>query len=66
MPATSIRTGPSLMVLLNAEWDHPDVFADEEAVLAHSRSGSDAGNSDRPTLIANIDRSGRSHDRGRG
>jgi UDP-N-acetylmuramate--alanine ligase len=25
---------PSIVVLLNAEWDHPDVFADEEAVLA--------------------------------
>lgn len=25
---------PALAVLLNAEWDHPDVFADENAVLA--------------------------------
>ena len=25
---------PAVIVLLNAEWDHPDVFADEEAVLA--------------------------------
>jgi len=25
---------PSVAVLLNAEWDHPDVFADEEAVLS--------------------------------
>jgi UDP-N-acetylmuramate--alanine ligase len=25
---------PDLVVLLNAEWDHPDVFADEQAVLA--------------------------------
>ena len=25
---------PHIMVLLNAEWDHPDVFADEEAVFA--------------------------------
>jgi len=25
---------PSVIVLLNAEWDHPDVFADERAVLA--------------------------------
>ncbi len=24
---------PSVAVLLNAEWDHPDVFADEQAVL---------------------------------
>jgi UDP-N-acetylmuramate--alanine ligase len=24
---------PSIAVLLNAEWDHPDVFADEDAVL---------------------------------
>jgi UDP-N-acetylmuramate--alanine ligase len=25
---------PSVMVLLNAEWDHPDVFVDEQAVLS--------------------------------
>jgi len=25
---------PQIIVLLNAEWDHPDVFADEEAVFA--------------------------------
>jgi UDP-N-acetylmuramate--alanine ligase len=25
---------PSVAVLLNAEWDHPDVFVDEEAVLS--------------------------------
>jgi UDP-N-acetylmuramate--alanine ligase len=42
----------ALIVLLNAEWDHPDVFADEEAVLAafeawiRRESGA--------TLVANI------------
>lgn len=25
---------PDLIVLLNAEWDHPDVFADEDSVIA--------------------------------
>jgi len=42
---------PSVIVLLNAEWDHPDVFADEEAVLdafeAWVRRARDA------TLVAN-------------
>jgi UDP-N-acetylmuramate--alanine ligase len=46
---------PAVAVLLNAEWDHPDVFADEEAVLAAfeawiRRSG--AGG-EPPTLIVN-------------
>ena len=42
---------PSVIVLLNAEWDHPDVFADEQAVFdafaAWIRATADA------TLIAN-------------
>jgi UDP-N-acetylmuramate--alanine ligase len=44
---------PSVIVLLNAEWDHPDVFADEDAVLAAFeqwvRSSSNA------TLVANVE-----------
>ena len=32
-PATSTPYRPDVAVLLNAEWDHPDVFADEAAVL---------------------------------
>ena len=49
---------PSLAVLLNAEWDHPDVFANEAAVLdafeAWIRAmvaGTDGGP---PTLVANV------------
>jgi UDP-N-acetylmuramate--alanine ligase len=43
-------------VLLNAEWDHPDVFADETAVLDAfegwiSRAASDGR---RPILVANV------------
>ena len=33
-PATSTRTAPTSRSLTTAEWDHPDVFADEAAVLA--------------------------------
>ena len=43
---------PGTIVLLNAEWDHPDVFADEEAVLrafeTWIRRAPDA------TLVANV------------
>ncbi|MGC8633781.1 MAG: UDP-N-acetylmuramate--L-alanine ligase [Candidatus Limnocylindrales bacterium] len=46
---------PSLAVLLNAEWDHPDVFADQEAVLdafeAWIRRADGAG--EPPTLVVN-------------
>ena len=47
---------PSVILLLNAEWDHPDVFADREAVLSAFERwirGSAEANR-RPTLIANI------------
>ena len=51
---------PSVAVLLNAEWDHPDVFADGSAVIdafeAWLRSAADAG--DPPTLVANGGSSG--------
>ncbi|MGI8703922.1 MAG: glutamate ligase domain-containing protein [Candidatus Limnocylindrales bacterium] len=51
---------PSLAILLNAEWDHPDVFADEEAVLASFerwiRASDGAG--ERPTLVANVGNAG--------
>ncbi len=46
---------PSLTLLLNAEWDHPDVFADEEAVLAAFETWirrSDGGGG-LPTLVVN-------------
>jgi UDP-N-acetylmuramate--alanine ligase len=47
---------PSVAVLLNAEWDHPDVFADEDAVFdafeAWLRRAPDA------TLVANVGDSG--------
>jgi UDP-N-acetylmuramate--alanine ligase len=49
---------PSLAVLLNAEWDHPDVFADEAAVqdafeawIRAMVAGTDGGP---PTLVANV------------
>jgi UDP-N-acetylmuramate--alanine ligase len=47
---------PSLAILLNAEWDHPDVFADENAVLEAfagwlARAATDGR---RPVLVANV------------
>ncbi|HET7678417.1 MAG TPA: cyanophycin synthetase [Candidatus Limnocylindrales bacterium] len=47
---------PSVAVLLNAEWDHPDVFADESAVLdAFERWLRGAvGAEEPPWLVANI------------
>ncbi|CAN5494285.1 UDP-N-acetylmuramate--L-alanine ligase [soil metagenome] len=46
---------PHIAVLLNAEWDHPDVFADEAAVLvAFERWIRGAGREGwAPTLVAN-------------
>lgn len=47
---------PDVALLLNAEWDHPDLFADEEAVLgafeAWLRRPLALGR--RPTLVVNI------------
>jgi UDP-N-acetylmuramate-alanine ligase len=44
---------PDLAVLLNAEWDHPDVFADSEAVLDAFEGWLRAPGSERRTLVAN-------------
>jgi UDP-N-acetylmuramate--alanine ligase len=55
---------PSVAVLLNAEWDHPDVFADEAAVLAafdvwiRTMAPGPAGP---PTLIVNVADPGARH-----
>jgi UDP-N-acetylmuramate--alanine ligase len=48
---------PDITVLISAEWDHPDVFADEAAVVTAfadwiRRSGSGSG--EPPTLVANV------------
>ena len=47
---------PDVAVLLNAEWDHPDVFADEAAVLAAFERWlrAAAGYRALPTLVANV------------
>ena len=51
---------PSVAVLLNAEWDHPDVFAHEDAVLnafeRWIRAASEGGR--RTTLVANTGNAG--------
>ena len=52
---------PAVAVLVTAEWDHPDVFADEDAVLdafaAWIRNGEGSGG-ERPVLVANVGRPG--------
>jgi UDP-N-acetylmuramate--alanine ligase len=48
---------PAVAVLLNAEWDHPDVFADEAAVLAAFDGWIRAmvpGPDGPPTLVVNV------------
>ena len=51
---------PDVIVLTSAEWDHPDVFADREAVLAafeawiRAAADTAAGGIAEPVLIANI------------
>src|SRR4029450_13504242 len=53
---------PAIALLTSAEWDHPDVFADEDAVLAafegwirRMRPGPDRGEEgERPILVANV------------
>ncbi len=47
---------PAIAVLLNAEWDHPDVFADEEAVLGAFEAWIRRmpGGDDPPTLVVNV------------
>ncbi|HSH22303.1 MAG TPA: cyanophycin synthetase, partial [Candidatus Caenarcaniphilales bacterium] len=47
---------PDVVLLLNAEWDHPDVFADEQAVLdafeGWLRRAAEGGRT--PALVANV------------
>ncbi len=46
---------PSIVVLTNIEWDHPDVFADRAAVIAAFEAWLRAADpSALPTLIANV------------
>lgn len=45
---------PDVAVLLNAEWDHPDVFADEAAVLDAFEAWLRAPGADDRTLVANV------------
>jgi len=44
----------SMAVLLNAEWDHPDVFLDEAAVLDAFEGWLRAPGAERRTLVANV------------
>ena len=47
---------PSIVVLTNIEWDHPDVFADRDAVVAAFEAWLRAADpSALPTVIANVD-----------
>ena len=43
-----------LAVVLNAEWDHPDVFADEAAVLAAFEVWLEAPGAERRTVVVNV------------
>jgi len=45
---------PDIAVLLNAEWDHPDVFVDEEAVLDAFEGWLRAPGAERRNLVANV------------
>jgi UDP-N-acetylmuramate--alanine ligase len=47
---------PDVILLLNAEWDHPDVFADDDAVLAAFEGWlrAAAQGERRPVLVANV------------
>ncbi len=45
---------PDVAVLLNAEWDHPDVFADEAAVLDAFEGWLRAPGAAARTLVANV------------
>ena len=42
---------PAVAVVLNAEWDHPDVFADRAAVVDMLEGWLRAGSGERPTLV---------------
>jgi UDP-N-acetylmuramate--alanine ligase len=45
---------PRVAVVLNAEWDHPDVFADEDAVLDAFEAWLLAPGADRRTIVINV------------
>jgi UDP-N-acetylmuramate--alanine ligase len=45
---------PDVALMLNAEWDHPDVFADLAAVLGAFEGWLRAPGAERRTLVANI------------
>ena len=52
---------PSVIVLTSAEWDHPDVFADRDAVLGafeawirRAADGGDGADGTTPCLVANV------------
>jgi UDP-N-acetylmuramate--alanine ligase len=45
---------PAVAVLLNAEWDHPDVFPDEDAVLDAFEAWLRAVRAETRTLVANV------------
>ena len=54
--ATSTRIAPPSRGLTNADWDHPDVFADRAAVVAAFAAwvrGFDGGG-ESPLLVANV------------
>lgn len=44
---------PAVAVVLNAEWDHPDVFADRSAVVDMLEGWLRAGSVEGPTLVLN-------------
>ena len=45
---------PDLSVILNAEWDHPDVFADRDAVIAAFEGWARAPGWEARTIIVNV------------
>jgi UDP-N-acetylmuramate--alanine ligase len=45
---------PSVAVVLNAEWDHPDVFADRAAVVDMLEAWLRSGSVERPSLVVNV------------
>ncbi len=52
---------PSVAVLLNVEWDHPDVFADEDAVVEAFARWTDAPGIEGRTVVANVRDAGVRH-----
>jgi UDP-N-acetylmuramate--alanine ligase len=49
---------PSIALVLNAEWDHPDVFADRSAVLGAFEAWVSAPGSEARQVVINVDDSG--------